>query len=333
MQPKNLEESSEATINVQNSDKQNNILTSTPKQKFIYPPSFSELGKQSKSVISNKFTNFEKCCINYKVENFKPNPESKNSLAMNTNTSVVSQKLHERNLKDINASTEVSFKLPERDVSFKQTIDQNLKTKTEVSLSNLANLKNSNCKFSGTYGKEGFQQLSSSFSYKQDNFNVNGEIMQSVVGSSLPTLKGACVFGELPMFIGFSSSYNLRNKQLSYEFKGQFLDDRLEFTRKVDSTSYGASVYYKFDNSINFGAQYSCKRGDSEGSMKFEFGSSLKVNKSLDLAAKMTESGKIGLGGSLKVNNGINLAASALIDSINFNQSTPKIGISVNLSF
>jgi len=333
MNTQKLEESSETTLNVQNSDKQNNILIFTPKQKFIYPPSFIDLGKQSKSVISNKFINFEKCCINYKVENFKPNPESKNSLAMSTKTSVLSQKLPERNLKDINASTEVLLKLPEHDVTYKQTIDQNMKAKTEVSLSNLANIKNSNCKFSGAYSREGFQQFSSSFSYKQDFFNVNGEIVQPVAGPNLPTFKATCVFGKLPTFIGLSSSYDLSNNQLSYEIKGQFLDDRLEFTRKVDSTSYGASVYYKFDDSINFGAQYSCKRGDSEGSMKFEFGSSLKVNESLDFAAKITESGKIGLGGSFKVNNGINLAASALIDSINFNQSTPQFGISVDLSF
>jgi len=333
MKPKTREESSEEFLNIQMSDKQNNILIFTPEQKFIYPPSFIDLGKRSKSVISNKFINFEKCCINYKVEDFKPNLESKNNLAFNTKTFVESQKLHGCSLKDVNASTEIALKLPERDLSFKQTLDQNMKAKTEVSLSNLANIKNSNCKISSIYNREGFQQFSSSFSYKQKVFNLNGEVLQPIVGPNLPTLKAACVFGKLPTFVGLSSSYNLNNNQLSYEIKGQFYDDRLEFTRKVDSTSYGASVYYKFDDSINFGAQYNCKRGDSEGSMKFEFGSSLKVNENLDVAAKITETGKIGLGGSFKVNKSINFAASALIDSINFNQSTPQFGISVDLNF
>jgi len=187
-------------------------------------------------------------------------------------------------------------------------------------------------KITSIYNREGLKQFLSAFSYKQNLYNVKGEFSQSAVGSSLPTIKATSVFGKLSSFLGISGNYNLNNNQLSYEIKGQFSDDKLEFTRTISSTDYGASVYYKFDNNIDFGAQYSCKRDDLEESMKFGFGAKLKVNENFELAVKMTETGKIGLGGNLKINNSINFAASALVDSINFNQTIPQFGFSIDLS-
>jgi len=278
----------------------------------MIPPTYSDLGKAANDLFKKGFGyGVVKCDVKSKAGN-----------GMEFNISGT------KDANKIDGSLETKFACSDSGVSIKKTINTAANLNLEIGVdSPVEGAKVTLCTaFAPNTGKINGAVKTS---FKREHLNCT---LDSDLNLSGPMIQGSIVAGYEGMLVGHqfafdSSKSALTKNNIALGYIGADIQSVITCN---DQTTFGGSLFQKVNGDLSLGVNLGWTKGDSSAS--FGVASKYQVDADSSVAAKVSNSGHVGLGYSHQLKPGVKLTLSSLIDSKNFADGGHKVGLGIEFA-
>jgi len=277
------------------------------------PPTFGDLGKQSKDVFGKGY-HFGLLKLDVKTKT-SSGVEFSSGGSSNTETGKVT------------GSLESKYKVKELGltVTEKWTTDNTLNTTLDVQDKLVPGLKVSlDTKFTPATGAKGGKIACE---YKHDTASANCSM-----DLGLTALDMDCVVGHKGWLAGYNTTFDLGKSTLTkHNFGlGYAANDFVLHTSVANGTEFGGSVYQKVSPALETGVSLGWSSATS--TTAFGIGAKYNLEDGASIRAKINNKSELGLGYQQKLRDGVTVTLSTLVNSGNFNAGGHKVGLALEMS-
>jgi len=279
------------------------------------PPTFSELGKNARSIFNSNYM-FGSVKLSAKTTTAAPSIDLKTAMNGNIGTGKINGSLEAKYRNEEYGFTISEKWNTENVISFQLEADEPL---PGLDLSLNTSVAVLSGKKSGSISSE----------FRHDYFTLDCDIDLSLAG---PSIEGGAVLGSGGLYIGgelgFDSSDSTMTKS---NFAFCYSSKDFSFSTNVnDGQSFSSSVHHKISNKIDGAVAFGMQT--ETGSTTFALGGRYKFDDA-SISAKINNLGHLGFGYSQQLFEGVKLTLSSLIDTSDLNAGGHKIGLGLDLDF
>ncbi|CAD7079173.1 unnamed protein product [Hermetia illucens] len=278
------------------------------------PPSYSDLGKQSRDIFSK----------GYHFGLWKLDCKTKTQSGIEFSTSGHSN----QDTGKVFGNLETKYKVKDYGLTFteKWNTDNTLYTEIAVQDQMVEGLK---LAFEGTFAPQsGHKNGKLKVAFANENVKVDSDVNVDLAG---PLINASAVFGYQGWLAGYQTAFDTQKSKITTNnfALGYTTGEFVLHTSVNDGQEFNGSIYQKCSDKLDCGVQLAWTAGSN--ATKFGLGAKYNLDKDACVRAKVNNASQVGLGYQQKLRDGVTLTLSTLIDGKNFNAGGHKIGVALEL--